>query len=303
LTIKNGTIRVLPGWILIGFHDYPVAAIALGFIAEILWLGWRPSSLRRLLLAPDRSQFTDMVFATLSVFGALHVFEFAMTFGLSWLFGRAAASVSQFLVGRDLRINLGSAPANIFLYAVLWGLVDYWFHRFSHLAQVWPVHRLHHSNTSMSPLVRFRGNPTESGLRNFIAAMPAGLVAVSPPQVIWFLFAISIHHCLVHADLPWTWGWFGRWVLISPAAHRIHHSALARHRDRNYATFTIFDRIFGSWHPIEAPVFPLGLAQPLHNRRNLAVEAIADTVEFWRGLRGIIPRRQVAAIKPGESEA
>ena len=288
---------------MIGFHAYPLAAIAVGFFAEILWLGWGPSSLRRLLRAPDRSQFTDLAFAAISVFGALHAVEFAMTFGLSWLFGRVAAGISQALAGRDLRIDLGAAPANVFLYAVLWGLVDYWFHRFSHLATIWPVHRLHHSNTSMSPLVRFRGNPAESGLRNFVAALPAGLVSVSPTAVGWFPFAVSIHHCLLHADLPWTWGWFGRWVLIPPAAHRIHHSALARHRDCNYATFSLLDRIFGSWHPVEAPGFPLGLAEPLHNRRNMALEAIADAAEFWSGLRCLVARRQVAVVKPGDNEA
>ena len=62
---------------MIGFHANPLAAIVVGFLAEILWLGWRPSSFRRLLRAPDRSQFTDLAFATISIFGALHVFEFA----------------------------------------------------------------------------------------------------------------------------------------------------------------------------------------------------------------------------------
>jgi sterol desaturase/sphingolipid hydroxylase (fatty acid hydroxylase superfamily) len=49
--------------------------------------------------------------------------------------------------------------------------------------------------------------------------------------------------------LPWTFGWVGRWLLISPVAHRIHHSPEVEHFDRNFGGITpLWDRLFGTWY-------------------------------------------------------
>ena len=51
----------------------------------------------------------------------------------------------------------------------------------------------------------------------------------------------------IHADLPWTLGSVGK-VLISPAAHRLHHIDDARLMGQNFGGFfTVWDRLFGTF--------------------------------------------------------
>ncbi len=49
----------------------------------------------------------------------------------------------------------------------------------------------------------------------------------------------QFYQLLVHTNVTWTWGWFGRWVLISPAAHRLHHSTNPEHYGKNLSVLTI----------------------------------------------------------------
>jgi sterol desaturase/sphingolipid hydroxylase (fatty acid hydroxylase superfamily) len=50
---------------------------------------------------------------------------------------------------------------------------------------------------------------------------------------------------MMHANVRWD---FGRlwWLIASPAFHRLHHSRLLEHRDRNFAVFPIWDLLFGT---------------------------------------------------------
>jgi sterol desaturase/sphingolipid hydroxylase (fatty acid hydroxylase superfamily) len=59
------------------------------------------------------------------------------------------------------------------------------------------------------------------------------------------------------------------WVIITPAYHRIHHSATI-HRGKNLGTtFSIWDRMFGTYvDPATAPdLFPLGLGEPVEAKK------------------------------------
>jgi sterol desaturase/sphingolipid hydroxylase (fatty acid hydroxylase superfamily) len=52
-----------------------------------------------------------------------------------------------------------------------------------------------------------------------------------------------------HSMVPFTYGWVGRWLVYSPVAHRIHHSPLEEHWDRNYGDLLpVWDRLFGTWY-------------------------------------------------------
>ena len=51
----------------------------------------------------------------------------------------------------------------------------------------------------------------------------------------------------IHADLPWTLGPVGK-VLISPAAHRLHHIDDDKLMGQNFGgLFTLWDRLFGTF--------------------------------------------------------
>jgi hypothetical protein len=60
---------------------------------------------------------------------------------------------------------------------------------------------------------------------------------------------LAIHNRFIHANLKINLGWLG-WLLASPQFHRVHHSADAAHRDKNFGrTLSIFDHLFGTAYP------------------------------------------------------
>ena len=70
-------------------------------------------------------------------------------------------------------------------------------------------------------------------------------------------------------------GWIGRWVLVSPVAHRIHHSDLPEHHDRNLGhVFIIWDRIFGTWYDGRVVNTTVGIVDNPYNREGMAADLL-----------------------------
>lgn len=125
--------------------------------------------------------------------------------------------------------------------------VGYWRHRFEHCPLLWPAHAVHHSDTAMTWLALERFHPINR-LTTFVIDN-AVLLLLGMPD--WAVVANNLvrhwYGFLIHADLPWTYGWLGR-VFVSPAMHRWHHAADVRAFDTNYATvFSLFDQLFGTF--------------------------------------------------------
>lgn len=157
---------------------------------------------------------------------------------------------------------------------VVWSFLDYWAHRALHWGPFWLLHRMHHSAEAMSPLVRFRGNPGE---QLFTALWPMAIFGMSP----WVALGLSFYQCLVHCDVAWTWGWFGRWIVVPPLAHRVHHSAV--HKDVNFGTLAVWDHVFGTY--CEPVMCPVGVPEATHGRQMILLDCVADVHLFLRYLR------------------
>jgi sterol desaturase/sphingolipid hydroxylase (fatty acid hydroxylase superfamily) len=60
----------------------------------------------------------------------------------------------------------------------------------------------------------------------------------------------EMYQYLLHSDVKWKLGWVGKWILISPAAHRLHHSIDTKDYNKNYSTFFIWwDKLLGTYAP------------------------------------------------------
>jgi sterol desaturase/sphingolipid hydroxylase (fatty acid hydroxylase superfamily) len=138
---------------------------------------------------------------------------------------------------------------------------DWLAHYCSHrITALWRLHALHHSQEELSVLTTFRTSP----LLHFgfiVTALPVLVLArnaATPPELIT---AFACFGALPHANVRWSYGRVGRWV-VSPAYHRIHHRASGT-LDVNLGTlFTWWDRLAGRADlpdPIE-PVPATGLA-------------------------------------------
>jgi sterol desaturase/sphingolipid hydroxylase (fatty acid hydroxylase superfamily) len=152
----------------------------------------------------------------------------------------------------------GLALAWLFAY----DLCYYAFHRAQHTwPLLWRQHLLHHSDYSVNAFTTFRHHWLEEPLKVFVVVVPMAIVFDAPPVftgLAWLV--VSGWPAFIHANMRVGFG-PGHWLLTSPQTHRVHHSRLAQHHDRNYAVFfPVIDRIFGTWYePARDEYPPTGL--------------------------------------------
>ncbi|QYJ06349.1 sterol desaturase family protein [Qipengyuania flava] len=126
-------------------------------------------------------------------------------------------------------------------------LTVYWRHRFEHHPLLWRIHATHHADTALHWLSVQRKHPLSkllSVLVDFVLLLFLGLpewaIAGSAFLRGWWAY-------FIHCDVPWTLGVFGK-VLISPAAHRLHHIRDEELMGTNFGnTITLWDRVFGTY--------------------------------------------------------
>jgi sterol desaturase/sphingolipid hydroxylase (fatty acid hydroxylase superfamily) len=118
--------------------------------------------------------------------------------------------------------------------------VDWLTHLANHrLGALWRLHAVHHSQEELSILTTYRAHPLVH-VSFLFAAVPVLAVADNTATPAVVLTAYACLGALPHANVRWTYGKLGR-IFISPAYHRIHHSATGR-LDINLGTvFAIWD--------------------------------------------------------------
>jgi sterol desaturase/sphingolipid hydroxylase (fatty acid hydroxylase superfamily) len=151
---------------------------------------------------------------------------------------------------QDLLAALPPALGFVVLFVVM-DFCSYWAHRATHaLAPLWLFHAIHHSQTQPSALTNFRFHAGDVFFRTLVQFVPFTLLGapsfVGVP-LLWITVPLTVFlEALAHCDLGWTLGPLGA-VVVSPAFHRVHHSAEARHHHRNYGiAFSFWDRLFGT---------------------------------------------------------
>ncbi len=184
--------------------------------------------------------------------------------------------------GEGLLLLLGNLICIDFLY--------YWYHRAQHHFRfLWAIHELHHADVELN---------ATSSYRTYWLEAPVQMILVTTPTLLLFGWlgedhARNVLGCSLsflifsHANLKLPLGAVGRW-LIGPQVHRIHHSRLPEHQDRNFAQFFPFlDRLFGSfWAPARAEFPPTG-TPGLASDAPLT-EAIVRPLLLWKAeLRGL----------------
>ena len=184
--------------------------------------------------------------------------EFATNFGLMVL--NLVILAPLFLFPEDALRDAIEAPDALkgfwndvpepltFVAAVLaYDFVVYWRHRAEHSRLLWPIHATHHSDTAIHWLSVMRKHPFSKLLSVsvdvallLLLGLPGWAIGLAGIVRGWWGF-------FIHADVPWTLGIFGH-VLISPAAHRLHHIRDEQLMGTNYGnTVTLWDKLFGTY--------------------------------------------------------
>ncbi len=123
----------------------------------------------------------------------------------------------------------------------------YWRHRWEHSPMLWRIHATHHADEAMNWLTLHRKHPLGELFSILADLVPALLLGLPVWAIVVAALLRSWWGYFIHADVPWTLGAFGK-VLMSPAAHRLHHIRDEALMGANYGnTFTLFDRLFGTY--------------------------------------------------------
>ena len=181
----------------------------------------------------------------------ISVFNYAL---LRWTIGFLTFDVAMEAErqGWGLLHMSGLSPLTAVVLGVLWmDLVSYAIHVVFHRIPVlWRVHRLHHSDPDVDFTTARRHHPFEPLLGSLLTAL-AVLAAGAPPLslLLWWtmngVFALFQHGNLA---LPGGLDRVLRWVVVTPAMHRVHHSALQPETDSNYGqVFPWWDRLFRTY--------------------------------------------------------
>jgi sterol desaturase/sphingolipid hydroxylase (fatty acid hydroxylase superfamily) len=177
----------------------------------------------------------------------------------------------------------------------------------------------------MSILTSERQSDLTKGVEATLRLLPYALVAepgVPKPApghaafilvAVYFLYRtfLRVNGYLVHSNLSTDYGWFGRWLLVSPRMHRLHHAAAAEFHDKNFTfDLVLWDRLFGTYATCDsttAQVMPLGLHDnPFNGDRTVQCALrsyfLTPYVVFLgalrQGLRAWLPARTAAPKKP-----
>ncbi|MBP0595489.1 sterol desaturase family protein [Paraburkholderia sp. LEh10] len=142
-------------------------------------------------------------------------------------------------------ISAGFAVLSGVLVAIAADFFRYWMHRAQHAVPfLWRMHATHHSIRELTAW-NCAHHVSEPLIYAVFVAMPLALIHFESgvvPTVALTLIAFQVH--LSHSSTRINLGLL-RYVVGDGKFHRIHHSIEARHRGRNFGTFTtLWDTIF-----------------------------------------------------------
>lgn len=167
----------------------------------------------------------------------------------------AAITASQYDIGLFHHLD---APywAVLIAAVIIMDFAIYWQHRaFHRFSWGWMLHKYHHADAAMDVTTAVRFNPTEalvSMLYKSAMVMLLGfpLVAVALFEA-WLVLGSLIEHSNIRLN-PQVDAFIRRfWV--TPAMHRVHHSAHGDDHNHNYGfAIALWDRLFGSYQTIES---------------------------------------------------
>jgi sterol desaturase/sphingolipid hydroxylase (fatty acid hydroxylase superfamily) len=199
-------------------------------------------------------------------FGLAVVFNRTLDVVLGPLFATFTPGAVQSALG-DLRAQ--PVWLKILLAIVIADFTLYWIHRAQHTWDwAWRTHAWHHSIEELYWFSGFRTSFMHSFLYNVPqVAIPVLLLGLGTFETA-LCFAVSmVVQFWEHVNLRVDLGPLDR-VIVTPDYHRVHHSLTGRRLQNLAPTFSLWDRLFGTWtDPRTVPLdTPLGIGEPIRTR-------------------------------------
>ena len=133
------------------------------------------------------------------------------------------------------------------VYIIAIDFMEFAFHRAQHAVPfLWALHSFHHSDPSVNITTAVRNHWLEIPIKAIFVypilailfKVPAGVLTIYAITTIWH----SVNHLNVRWRVPIPWA-----VLNNPQYHRLHHSILPEHHNKNFsAYFPVWDILCGT---------------------------------------------------------
>jgi sterol desaturase/sphingolipid hydroxylase (fatty acid hydroxylase superfamily) len=292
-----------------------VVALLAAYLIELLLVGWSRSSLK-MLWKPAASVRLDILSMLVMVLLPQRYLGYLLSFGLlfvmdAWVAHRVDLSVTPLL--RVWGVQMAA-------FYVLQSFLAYWLHRLEHaVPALWALHKFHHSADRMTLLTTSRGTQFLKGVESGLIVLPMGLLT-SPtlplplPGTPGFIVAAVyfVYHTFIimngyfaHSNLQTEYGWVGRWLIVPPRMHRLHHAMKPEYYNKNFSNdLVIWDRLFGTYARRDSPggpvALPIGLEDnPFNHADSLAASLreyfvttyLVFSRELSRGVVALMPAR------------
>jgi sterol desaturase/sphingolipid hydroxylase (fatty acid hydroxylase superfamily) len=253
------------------------------FVVETAWVGWQDCSLRHFFVDRSPSSLSDLVTFVLWRGHVMKILGTLLTFGALLTTGQWFNDLVRDWTG--LRLSLAGWPfaVQIICYVFLYTFLNYWNHRLDHTSYFWPLHRYHHSAREFYILTSTRVHPA-SFSDVLVFTLPMALIGTPPGIVAGFALVAASYGYLIHSRIDADFGWVGRWIVQSPAHHRIHHSLEISQGTANYSLIPLWDRLFGTWRDTAGQAPAVGVTDPYRHGAWVFGDLLRD---YWDFLRGV----------------
>lgn len=164
--------------------------------------------------------------------------------------GALNAAYDHVLGGFSFDLERVLGPIGIGVLAFLVADFLMWFTHWARhkVPTFWHFHAVHHSATRMNPFMDNRVHVMEPVIAATLVLLPARLLGLDGHAALALAIATTFFTAFIHANLRTNLGPL-RYVLVTPQAHRVHHSFAPEHIDTNFGTvLSVWDRLFGTYY-------------------------------------------------------
>ena len=219
-------------------------------ILEASLLGYERSTAKKILANEMPSVRTDVFYLLFRISGLMMIFSLAFSFGSLYV----ATDFIKSELGFAFLADVDSVVVQFVAWVLIFTFLNYWAHRLLHTRFFWDIHQVHHSAEHYNVLLPYRNHPVEYIVATLYGIGATAVLGIKPEVMMAWLAANAVYQSMVHSQYDWKWRWV-EYVLITPAAHRIHHSTAPEHFNSNLAILSIWDRMFGTYvPPTEEPI-------------------------------------------------
>jgi sterol desaturase/sphingolipid hydroxylase (fatty acid hydroxylase superfamily) len=265
------------------------------FLIDILAVGWPDSSLRSLAVPENRSSRSDAVCFALVHLRWMRPLQIALTAGLALISGEALRDLVETRLGLPVPIDFVPVPLLLPVCFALYTYLDYIAHRVDHWDLFWPLHRFHHAAASFNVLTADRGHPASVLTQSALKVFPMAVLGVPVDIMIDLGMIAAVINYFIHSRIDWDFGWFGRWVIVSPRHHRMHH-ALALVRPSNLGLVPLWDRLGGTWVDDPPGAIAIGVHDPYRHGAFIVPDLFRDYGAFLARL-GQVAKRALGVFR------